>query len=160
MTVSTPPSITYSFSRKYKAQVYLQIVILFVVAIGAVWLGSSPEMIKTGRVIVCIGVALLDMLLCIYLIRILPRLKETITITDTEIIQHLISGSEILIRWDKIARFKNHYYLNRLDIISKDLEQTIRVEHQIEDYNDLIWHIQLKMDSPDRSGTRETQRKD
>jgi len=81
----------------------------------------------------------------IYTIRILPRFKETVLVTESEITHKLADGTSITISWEDGFQLRNRPLLGRLEVISVDGLRTIRLEHQLNGFEELLVFIKTKL---------------
>jgi len=80
----------------------------------------------------------------IYTIKIIPRFRETITVTDEALIQRLAGGVCVTITWNEEIVLRNRVFLGRLEVIGGYGERMIKLEHQLAGYHDLVALIQAR----------------
>ncbi|MFT3894619.1 MAG: hypothetical protein QM730_23570 [Anaerolineales bacterium] len=79
-----------------------------------------------------------------YYIRIIPRLREEILVTDTGIVQEHADGATTQLRWDEDFTVRNRAFLGRIELTSLDQKRTIMLEQQLDNYQELLHIINAK----------------
>jgi hypothetical protein len=80
----------------------------------------------------------------IYSMRIVPRLRDTILVTDAKIIHEHFNGSMTQLYWKENFTLRERTLLGRLELISRDGQRKIMVENQLEHFQELKELIQKK----------------
>ena len=134
--------ITFGFSPKYRLSVYASTVLFFAVAGGAIYAGIIDTVSPNPNAVYVIGIAVLIMSLGLYQIRIAPRLRDTITVSESHITQQFANGSSVSMQWDEISVIQARNFLGRIELVSKDSDKTIFIEYQLKDFSKLVAIIQ------------------
>lgn len=82
---------------------------------------------------------------CTYSIGILPRFRETVHVSEQQIIHELADGTSIAISWSEDFKIKNRPVLGRLELVSQDGLRTVKLEHQLSGYQELLGFIDAKL---------------
>ena len=133
-----PDSFTFGFSRRFRLSVYASILIFFSLAFAVVWIGIIDRDSPNPNALFVVGLAVLIIACGVYYITILPRLQETITITQTHITQNFANGSNISMAWEEIVTAISRPFLSRVDLISSSPHRVIRIETQIQGFRLLM----------------------
>jgi hypothetical protein len=82
----------------------------------------------------------------IYSISIVPRMKETVQISENQIMHEHPDGTSIAIGWQENFKIRNRPLLGRLELISPDGQRIIKIEQQIDGYKELVEFIIAKQE--------------
>jgi hypothetical protein len=80
----------------------------------------------------------------VYSLRIVPSLRETVVVTDAKIVYEHSNGTTTQLFWKDNFSIREHFLLGRLELTSRDGQRTIRVEHQLENFQELRDLVQKK----------------
>ncbi len=108
--------------------------------LGALWGTWATAAIPAKVLFAGVGVGFIAG--AIYTIRILPRFREVITVTDAALVQRLANGDSVSISWEDEIVLRNRAFLGRLEVIGGYGARMIQLEHQLTDYQELVALIQ------------------
>jgi len=137
---------SYKIAKWFVVANYITIVgsLFFAAFLGleaiVMWETALPAAVFVG--IVAIGFAIG----IFYSISILPRMRETIHVTDQQISYEYSNGNITAISWGEDFVVKNRLFLGRVDLSSKDGQRVIKLEQQLAGYQELLEFITAKLD--------------
>jgi hypothetical protein len=134
--------ITFRFTRGFKLSVIFSAILFFALATAAIYVGIIDRVTPNQNAVYVVGIAILFVLLGLYQIKIVPRLFDTIAITESRIAQQSPNGHSVSMQWDDIASIRERDFLGRLELVSKASGKTIFIEYQLNDFPKLVYMIQ------------------
>jgi hypothetical protein len=82
----------------------------------------------------------------IYSIKIVPQMKDTIHISESQIMrEHSTDGTFTSIWWKENFTVRNRPFLGRLELISQDGQRVVMIEHQTEKFQEIYELINVKL---------------
>ena len=82
----------------------------------------------------------------IYSIKIVPHMKDSIHISESQIMrEHLADGTFTSIWWRENFTVRNRAFLGRLDVISQDGQRIVMIEQQTERFQEICDLINAKL---------------
>jgi hypothetical protein len=144
--VNTPPN-EYQFSKRYKffMKAVTYSCALFTVALF-LSLAFSPVRVTVETIISVVVVSICLLFPTVYMISILPKLKDSISLSETGITHYLHNGNSVRIGWHEIEKIKNSYGMGRLELIAKNPDRKIQIEHQINQFQTLVQEIERHLE--------------
>lgn len=136
----------FKISKRFIIKNYVIIVVLFISAMhfmfGPVFLWHS----STKEIIVNCILGIIFSAGAIYSIKIVPQLKDSILISDSQIMrEHSADGSFTSIWWSENFTIRKHRFLERLELISQDGSRVVKIEYQTEGFKEICELISAKL---------------
>jgi len=154
--MNTAPN-EYRFSTRFK--IFMKAVTYSCTLLTAALFLSlffSPGTVTTETIISVIVVSICLLFPTVYMISILPKLEDSISLSKTGITHHLRNGNSIHIDWHEIEKINNGNVMGRLELIAASPNRKIQIEHQINQFKLLIQEIERHLEETPSHGEKLT----
>ena len=145
MNTSTPFSIRFQCSKKYRASVFFSIPFLLFLSGITIYFGIIDKQTPNPNTPFVIALAFLFFILALYFIFIIPRLYADIIVTEDGISQMYKNGRMLSISWNEISEISFRYFLKRIEISGENPKRTIFLETQIHLSDHIVDIIRVKV---------------